>query len=76
MRRFVLISFDGILVYSGDWESHMEHLATVIFILQENQIYAKYTKCEFGLMKIEYLGHTVLVEGVRMEESKIEAILK
>lgn len=76
MRRFVLIFFDDILIYSGDWESHMRHLEIVLVTLQDNQLYAKFSKCEFGLQQIEYLGHTVSEKGVEMEKSKVEAILR
>lgn len=76
MRKYVLIFFDDILVYSENWESHLQHLETVLLTLLENQLYAKYSKCNFGLQEIEYLGHIVSASGVQMEKSKIEAIMK
>lgn len=76
MRKFVLKFFDDILVYRKDWDSHLKHLEVVLITLKDNQLYAKYSKCEFGLMKIEYLGPTVSAEGIQMENSKVEAIVQ
>lgn len=45
----------------------MKHLKTVLCTLYENQLFAKYSKCEFGLKQIEYLGHTVSAASVQME---------
>lgn len=67
MCRFVLIFFDDTLVYSVDWDSHIKHLEIVLIILTENKLYAKLSKCNFGMTQIEYLGHLVLVEGVQMD---------
>lgn len=76
MRRYVLIFFYDILVYSKDLESHLVHLEQVLRTLQENQLYAKYSKCCFGLLQIEYLGHIVSAAGVQMDQAKVESILK
>lgn len=54
----------------------MKHLEVVLITLKDNQLYAKYSKYEFGLMKIEYLGHTVSVEAVQMEKSKVKATVQ
>lgn len=76
MRRYVLIFFDDILVYSKDMESHLVHLEQVLFTLQENQLFAKYSKCCFGLFQIEYLGHVVSARGVQMDQTKVDTILQ
>lgn len=67
MRQFVQIFFDDILIYSGDSDSYLIHLETLLPTLQENQLYAKYSKCSFGLKQIEYLGHIVSIEKVQMK---------
>lgn len=54
----------------------MIHLEIVLLTLWENQLYTKYSKCNFGLGEIEYLGHTVSAHGVQMEKSKVEAIMQ
>jgi len=58
LRRYVLVFFDDILVYSPDLNSHKEHLFTVLSLLRQHQLYAN-SKCEFGLREVEYLGHIV-----------------
>eukprot|EP00253_Pinus_taeda_P014747 PITA_14747 len=56
------------------WEEHLQHIETILRILQEQQFYAKLSKCEFGLMKMLYLGHIIGVDRVRVHEEKIRAI--
>lgn len=57
LRNFVLVFFDDILVYSGNWKTHLQHLATVLIVPNENQFVANKKKCSFGQSKVEYLGH-------------------
>lgn len=76
MHKFVLIFFDGILIYNADWESHLQHLEIVLITLNKHQLFAKFSKCEFGMIQIEYLGHNVSAMGVQMEKSKVEAIVQ
>eukprot|EP00253_Pinus_taeda_P009528 PITA_09528 len=56
------------------WEEHLQHIETVLRILQEQQFYAKLSKCEFGLPEMLYLGHIIGVDRVRVHEEKIRAI--
>eukprot|EP00253_Pinus_taeda_P004559 PITA_04559 len=74
LRKFVLVFFDDILIYSRTWEEHLQHIETVLHISQEQQFYAKLSKCEFGLTEMLYLGHIIGVDGVRVHEEKIRAI--
>ncbi|XP_074337652.1 putative mitochondrial protein AtMg00860 [Apium graveolens] len=76
LRRFVLVFFDDILVYSPDATQHQRHLATVLQILQEHQLYANKDKCEFGQTQLAYLGHVISDQGVAVDGSKIEAMLQ
>ena len=76
LRKSVLVFFDDILVFSPSWHSHLMHLEEVLKILQEHRLYAKISKCQFGLKEIEYLGHIVFGQGVSMEESKVKTILQ
>ncbi|KAA0045701.1 Retrovirus-related Pol polyprotein from transposon opus [Cucumis melo var. makuwa] len=57
LRKFILVFFDDILVYSKDAESHLEHLAILFTLLREHSLFANRKKCQFGKERIEYLGH-------------------
>eukprot|EP00253_Pinus_taeda_P022227 PITA_22227 len=74
LRKFVLMFFDDILIYSRTWEEHLQHIEKVLHILEEQQFYAKFSKCEFGLTEMLYLGHIIVVDRVRVHEEKIMAI--
>ena len=76
LRKFVLVFFDDILVYSSSLEMHEQHLATVLELLQANQLYAKMSKCSFAVDSVEYLGHLIPGRGVSMDPAKIESMVK
>jgi hypothetical protein len=75
LRRFVIVFFDDILVYSPTLESHLQHLTTVFQCLQDNQFCLKRSKCIFGQPSIDYLGHIVSADGVGPDPSKINAMV-
>ena len=55
----MLVFFDDFLIYNRTWEKHLQQIETVLRILQEQQFYAKLSKCEFGLTEMLYLGHII-----------------
>jgi hypothetical protein len=71
----VLVFFDDILIYSKSWDYHMRHVDKVLQILKEQQLYAKPSKCFFGVKEVEYLGHIVSHEGVKVDPNKIKAMM-
>ena len=75
LDKFVIIFIDDILVYSGSLEEHAEHLRIVFKILRERRLYAKFSKFQFWLDKVAFLGHVISEEGISVDPQKIEAIV-
>ncbi|KAL0540156.1 hypothetical protein IC582_024386 [Cucumis melo] len=75
LDQFVIVFIDDILVYSVDRESHEEHLRIVLQTLREKQLYAKFSKCEFWLEQVVFLGHVVSAKGVSVDPQKVEAVV-
>jgi hypothetical protein len=73
LRRFILIFFDDIMIYSKDLDSHVIHLTQTLDLLLQNQLFAKMSKCRSGCLEIEYLGHIVSAQGVSVDPGKIQA---
>jgi hypothetical protein len=59
LRKLVLVLFNDILVYNKTWQEHMRHLDEVLNIMKVQSLYAKESKCEFGMTKLLYLGHII-----------------
>ena len=76
LRKFVLLFFDDILIYSSDVHLHEEHLILVFTVLQENQLHVNKAKCQLGQERLEYLGHWISADGVSTDEGKVSSILK
>ncbi|XP_062118617.1 uncharacterized mitochondrial protein AtMg00860-like [Humulus lupulus] len=75
LRQFVIVFFDGILVYSKCDSEHIHHLRLAFKLPQEYRFYAKASGCSFLQYTIDYLGHMVSSQGVEADLSKIEAML-
>ncbi|KAJ9551909.1 hypothetical protein OSB04_015954 [Centaurea solstitialis] len=74
LDEFVIVFIDDILIYSRTAEEHGEHLRKVLEMLKREQLYAKFSKCEFWLKEVQFLGHIVTQEGIKVDPAKIEAI--
>jgi len=72
LRKFVLVFFDDILIYSKSWKDHVKHVDTVLQLLEEKQLYEKISKCFFGIQEVQYLGHIVSHEGFKVDHRKIK----
>lgn len=76
LRKFALVFFDDILVYSKSVEDHKRHLQSVLALLKEHQFFANNKKCTFGQTQLEYLGHIISADGVAADPRKIEVMLE
>ncbi len=65
----------NILVYNNFMEEHVEHLQKVFQRLEKNKLYAKFKKCEFRVMEVDFLRHKITQEGLKMNDQKVKAIL-
>ena len=74
LDRFMIVFIDDILVYSRSEEEHAMHLRMVLQTLREHQLYAKFSKCEFWLDQVAFLGHVVSKDDIQVHSKKIEAI--
>ena len=74
--KFVVVFIDDILVYSKNEEEHKEHLRLVLEKLRKHQLYAKFSKCEFWLKEVGFLGHVISGEGIAVDPTKVESVTK
>ncbi|RVW71683.1 Transposon Ty3-I Gag-Pol polyprotein [Vitis vinifera] len=74
LRKFILVFFDDILIYSRSFSDHIHHLSIALQVLRENLLYAKSNKCFFGHSSIEYLGHVISSGGVYTDPQKVAAV--
>ncbi|GJX18109.1 putative reverse transcriptase domain-containing protein [Tanacetum coccineum] len=74
LDKFVIVFIDDILIYSKTKEDHEVHLGLVLELLRKEKLYAKFSKCEFWLQEVHFLGHVVNQSGIHVDPSKIEAV--
>ena len=70
-----MVFVDDILIYSKSEEEHEGHLRIVIQALSDHQLYAKFSKCEFWLTEVRFLGHVMSISGVSVDLEKVEAVM-
>ncbi|GJR07994.1 putative reverse transcriptase domain-containing protein [Tanacetum coccineum] len=74
LDKFVIVFIDDILIYSKNKEEHGKHLKTILNLLRSEKLYAKFSKCDFWLDSVQFLGHVIDSSGVHVDPAKIEAI--
>lgn len=71
LRRFVLVFFNDILIFSGSSKEHLRHVYAILDVLHQHRLFVKQSKCEFGATSIAYLGHTISAAG---DSAKVQAV--
>jgi hypothetical protein len=75
LDKFMVVFIDDILVYSENEEDHAEHLRIVLTRLREHQLYAKFSKYEFWLREVPFLGHVLFDGGIMVDPTKVQEVL-
>nr|GEZ02445.1 putative reverse transcriptase domain-containing protein [Tanacetum cinerariifolium] len=74
MDKFVIVFIEDILIYSKSKQEHKEHLKLILKLLKKEQLYAKFSKCELWIPKVQFLGYVIDTQGIHMDPAKIESI--
>ncbi|GJT18729.1 putative reverse transcriptase domain-containing protein [Tanacetum coccineum] len=74
LDKFMIVFIDDIMIYSKNKQEHEEHLKLILELLKKEELYAKFSKCEFWIPKVQFLGHVIDSEGIHVDPAKIESI--
>ncbi|GJV98959.1 putative reverse transcriptase domain-containing protein [Tanacetum coccineum] len=74
LDKFVIVFIDDILIYSRNEEEHANHLRMILELLKKEKLYAKFSKCDFWIRIVQFLGHLIDSQGLHVDPAKIEAV--
>ena len=75
LDKFMVVFIDDILIYLKNEADHAEHLRVVLSRLREHKLYAKFSKCEFWLRKVSFLGHILSEDGISIDLTKVQEVM-
>jgi hypothetical protein len=75
LDKFIVVFIDDILIYSKNEKEHAKHLRIVLQCLRDHKLYAKFSKCEFWLNSVKFLGHTISKDGISIDPSKVQEVM-
>nr|GEW42001.1 putative reverse transcriptase domain-containing protein [Tanacetum cinerariifolium] len=74
LDKFIIVFIDDIMIYSKNKQEHKEHLKLILKLLKKEQLYAKFSNCEFWIPKVQFLGHIIDSQGIHVDPTKIESV--
>nr|GEV04058.1 putative reverse transcriptase domain-containing protein [Tanacetum cinerariifolium] len=74
LDKFMIVFIDDIMIYSKNKQEHEEHLKLILELLKKEQLYAKFSNCEFWIPKVQFLGHVIDSQGIHVDPAKIESV--
>jgi hypothetical protein len=75
LDKFVVVFIDDILIYAKNLKDHAQHLHVILQRLRDHHLYAKFSKCEFWLDTVKFMGHTISSDGISVDPSKVQEVM-